>query len=88
MPLHGGHDPMRLIDLGDVLPDPWRVAREQEERERQETVGRSQSLSGNWDDDYWQDDEDLIPEGPALWVNEVNRPFGGPQGRASGRAAR
>ena len=23
MPLHGGHPPMRLIDLGDVLPDPW-----------------------------------------------------------------
>ena len=31
MPLHGGHGPMRLIDLDDVLPDPWRVAREQDE---------------------------------------------------------
>jgi len=29
-----GHGPMRLIDLGDVLPDPWRIAREQEARER------------------------------------------------------
>ena len=36
MPLHGGHEPMRLIDLANVLPDPWRTAREQEERERRE----------------------------------------------------
>ena len=36
MPLHGGHGPMRLIDLADVLPDPWRLAREQGEREHRE----------------------------------------------------
>jgi hypothetical protein len=24
LPLHGGHPPMRLVDLADVLPDPWR----------------------------------------------------------------
>jgi hypothetical protein len=36
MPLHGGHDPMRLIDLDDVLPDPWRAAREEDERKRRE----------------------------------------------------
>ena len=36
MPLHGGHHPMRLVDLADVLPDPWRTAREQAERERRE----------------------------------------------------
>ncbi len=36
MPLQGGHRPMRLIDLGDVLPDPWRVERQQSERERRE----------------------------------------------------
>jgi hypothetical protein len=34
LPLHGGHSPMRLVDIGDVLPDPWRVADEQDERER------------------------------------------------------
>jgi hypothetical protein len=33
MPLHGGHEAMRLIDLGDVLPDPWRAARKPEEHE-------------------------------------------------------
>jgi hypothetical protein len=36
MPLHGGYGPMRLIDLADVLPDPWKAAREQEEREHRE----------------------------------------------------
>jgi hypothetical protein len=36
MPLHGRHGPMRLIDLGDVLPDPWRTEREQHQRERRE----------------------------------------------------
>jgi hypothetical protein len=36
MPLHGRYGPMRLIGLGDVLPDPWRQAREQAERERRE----------------------------------------------------
>ncbi len=34
MALHGTHSPMRLIDLTDVLPGPWRLAREQDERER------------------------------------------------------
>jgi hypothetical protein len=53
MPLHGRHQPMRLIDLADVLPDPWRTAREQEERERREKHGRPQNLSGNWDDEDW-----------------------------------
>lgn len=33
---HGGHGPMRLIDFGDVLPDAWRIQREQHERERRE----------------------------------------------------
>lgn len=35
MPLHGGHGQMRLIDLGDVLPDPWRTraVRERDECE-------------------------------------------------------
>jgi hypothetical protein len=85
MPLHGGHAPMRLIDLADVLPDPWRLAREQEERERREKAGRSQDLPGNSDDD----DEDPIPEGPAPQVSgEVNRVYGGPGFRTSGRAAR
>lgn len=38
MPLHGGHRPMRLIDLDNVLPDPWRTARKREraEQERRE----------------------------------------------------
>lgn len=40
MQLHGGHRPMRLIDLGDVLRDPWRVQREQHERERREQQRR------------------------------------------------
>lgn len=36
MPLHGGHGPMRLIGLDDVLPDPWRVARAEDERRERE----------------------------------------------------
>lgn len=36
MPLLGGHRPMRLIDLDDVLPDPWRTAHTQDEQERHE----------------------------------------------------
>jgi DNA-binding CsgD family transcriptional regulator len=40
LPLQGGDTPMRLIDLGDALPDPWRTAereqREQEDREMDE----------------------------------------------------
>lgn len=36
MTLHGGHGLMRLIDLDKVLPDPWRVAREEDERKRRE----------------------------------------------------
>ena len=35
-PLHGGHGPMRLIDLDNVLPDPWRIQREHDGRERRE----------------------------------------------------
>jgi len=85
MPLHGGHGPMRLIDLADVLPDPWRLAREQEEREHRDEAGRCQNnLPGNWDDD-----EDPTPEGPALKASgKANRPNGGFASRASGRAAR
>jgi hypothetical protein len=36
LPLHGSHEAMRLIDLADVLPDPWRLAHEHDERERRE----------------------------------------------------
>jgi hypothetical protein len=37
MPLHGSHPPMRLIDLGDVLPDPWRTAeRDNDEQDQHE----------------------------------------------------
>lgn len=36
MALHGGHQTMRLIDLADVLPDPWRTANGQHRRERRE----------------------------------------------------
>jgi len=37
MPLRGwAGRPMRLIELDQVLPDPWRQARERDERERQE----------------------------------------------------
>jgi hypothetical protein len=36
MPMHGGHGSMRLIELDDVLPDPWRVARAQDHRECRE----------------------------------------------------
>jgi hypothetical protein len=36
MPLHGRHHPMRLIELGDALPDPWRTEREQHQHERRE----------------------------------------------------
>ena len=34
MPLHGGHGLMRLIELADVLPDPWDTGRQQRELER------------------------------------------------------
>ena len=34
LPLHGGHAPMRLIHLGDVLPDPWRTEPEHDEEGR------------------------------------------------------
>ena len=37
MPRHGGHPPMRLIDLGNVLPDPWRTEREYDELDPAET---------------------------------------------------
>jgi hypothetical protein len=36
MPLHGGHAPMRLIDLGGVLPDPWRTEPEHDEQDPHE----------------------------------------------------
>lgn len=85
MPLRGGHEPMRLIDLAYVLPDPWKSAREQEERERRERAGRSHNLPGNWDDD----DEDPVLEGPAPQASgEANCPYGGPDRWAPGRAAR
>jgi hypothetical protein len=85
MTLHGGREPMRLIDLADVLPDPWKAARAQEERELRENAGRSQNLPGSWDDD----DEDQVLEGPAPQVSgEVNRLYSGLDHRAPGRAAR
>jgi hypothetical protein len=75
-PLHGGHPPMRLIDLGNVL-----VAREQEERERREKAGRPQNLL---DCDY--DDELPIPEGPAPQVSgEMDHRYGNPGSQVSGR---
>ena len=46
MPLHGGHGPMRLIDLDDVLPDPWRTARQQDERERRELAALTRKPDG------------------------------------------
>lgn len=37
MPLRGwAARPMRLIELDAVLPDPWRQARERDERERRQ----------------------------------------------------
>ena len=36
MPLHGGHAPMRLINLGGVLPDPWRTEPEHDEQHQHE----------------------------------------------------
>jgi hypothetical protein len=36
LPLHGGHLPMRLIDLGDVLPDPWSTEPEHDEQDQHE----------------------------------------------------
>jgi hypothetical protein len=47
MPLHGGHGPMRLIDLADVLPDPWRAEREQYEREPREREHHETDPSGD-----------------------------------------
>jgi hypothetical protein len=60
MTLHCGHGPMRLIDLDDVLPDPWRAARaederrerERQERERREMAAR-QSADEEADDPLW-----------------------------------
>jgi hypothetical protein len=49
MTLHGGHGPMRLIDLDEVLPDPWRTARAREEQERRE---RAQRGYGQGNADY------------------------------------
>ena len=36
MPLHGGYGPMRLVDLGDVLPALWRIEREHDEQDQHE----------------------------------------------------
>ena len=85
MPPQGSCGPMRLIDLADMLPDPWRLALEQTGRPRRERAGRSQNLPGNSGDD----DGDPTPEGPASQVSrEADRLYGGPDRRASGRAAR
>jgi len=46
MTLHGGHGPMRLIDLDNVLPDPWRVARTHDERERRELAALTRQPDG------------------------------------------
>jgi hypothetical protein len=73
---------MRLINLGDVLTDPWHAERGQDERDHRENVWRQRNLL-----DYW-DDEDPIPEGPAPQVSgTVNRPYGGPGSQAPGRTA-
>jgi hypothetical protein len=53
MPLHGGHPPMRLIDLADVLPDPWRVGREQHGQQERERAQR-----GHGRDDDGSDETD------------------------------
>ena len=60
MTLHGGHGPMRLIDLDDVLPDPWRVAHADDERRRREQQ-REQAARG-WPPEVPPDDE---PDDPA-----------------------
>jgi Replication-relaxation len=36
LPLYGGRAPMRLIDLGDVLPDPWRTEPEHDQQDQHE----------------------------------------------------
>ena len=41
IPLHGGHAPMLLIDLGDVLPDPWRTERAQRGHARDDESGET-----------------------------------------------
>ncbi len=54
MPLHGGHGPMRLIGLDDVLPDPWRAARaEDERREREHREHEQHALADEPDDLLW-----------------------------------
>jgi hypothetical protein len=50
MPLHGGHGPMRLVGLDDVLPDPWRTARAADER-RGLAVRQPDMLSDDEPDD-------------------------------------
>lgn len=59
MPLRGGHGQMRLIDLGTVLPDPWRLAREQDERERRTHAGRELALQVS--------EMDPFPSEPGSW---------------------
>ena len=54
MALHGGHGPMRLIGLDDVLPDPWRAARaEDEHRERERQEHEQHALADEPDDLLW-----------------------------------
>jgi hypothetical protein len=62
MTLHGGHGPMRLIDLDDVLPDPWRVARAEDQRHQRER----RELAAGQDDPIPADelDDPLWPYGP------------------------
>jgi DNA-binding CsgD family transcriptional regulator len=54
MPLHDDHGQMRLIDLVDVLSDPWLRYRQEEARKRREAAERDQAA---YLDD--QDDEDF-----------------------------
>ncbi|HUZ27556.1 MAG TPA: replication-relaxation family protein [Streptosporangiaceae bacterium] len=49
LPLHGGHPPMRLIDLGGVLPDPWRTEPEHDEQDQHEL----DPAETGWDEVEW-----------------------------------
>lgn len=60
MTLHGEHGPMRLIDLDDVLPDPWRVAHADDERKRREQ--QHEQAARGWPPEVPPDDE---PDDPA-----------------------
>lgn len=39
-PPHDAYSPMRLIDLGNALPDPWPTCWQKQARERREAVER------------------------------------------------